>query len=174
MPAFIWNFPPFIVTVSLVWMLSSAESIVIFPPSTVKAVPALSALALPVSLLDELLVFEGFAHGPIWKLSAWVATLLRPPPETILISPSEIVSVVSAWIPSPPEVIFKLPPSIIIYPLVVSSVLSDLTPSPVEFTVISPPFIVIESLPFNPLFTAVTFTVPAVIFKSSLLAIPLL
>ena len=45
-------------------MLSSAESIVIFPPSTVKAIPALSALALPVSLLDELLVFEEFAHGP--------------------------------------------------------------------------------------------------------------
>ena len=69
---------------------------------------------------------------------------------------------------------FNVPPSIKTYPFSVSSEFVAFNPSPEALISIVPPLIVIESFPISPSSTEVTEIFPPVIFKSSLLVIPLL
>ncbi|MNO99470.1 hypothetical protein D3C76_912400 [compost metagenome] len=68
----------------------------------------------------------------------------------------------------------NFPPSIAIKPFVVSASFVDLIPSPPAFIVMFPELTATKSLPTIPLSTDFTSISPPVIFKSSLVFIPLL
>ncbi len=133
--------PPVTVMSPLEWNASSAQSMAKLPPSTVRAVPALTPLAL-------------LSSARSWPLA-------EPPPEVTVKVPLRMAHHVSACMPSSPEVMVTSEPDMVTKPASASVSLVERSPSPPHCTVMSASTMVLESLPFMPWFTALTVMEPS-------------
>ncbi len=103
--------PPSILIASFECIESSEESISIVPPEIITPVTPFIPLALSEVSLSVDVVVDCIPQLPQFPPLLLLALEL-PPPDVIVISPPVISTVVSAWIPSVPAVIFMVPPSI--------------------------------------------------------------